>query len=259
MALQIIVCVKSVVVKPPKRNKVDRSAGSIDLNPFDKPAIELAVRLKAQFGGSITALTMGPKSAETALYDAMSMGADRGILLCDPALAGSDTLATSLALSAALKKINDFDLLLFGVRTSDSDTGQVGPQVAELMQLPFVSGLESIEPDGQGFKLIRLIDGFVEEFKAMLPVAMSVHPSAVVPRDSSLSGIEESFEVKPIELIKADELGLDPGVLGEAGSPTRVAGMKKIPKEKKCEFIDGSDTDIAAKLLKVITETGVIS
>ena len=124
--MRIIVSIKSVVTRAPK-GKTVRSAHHCTLNPFDRPAIETALRLKEAHGGTITAVSMGPASAKAALSEAMAMGVDRAVLACDPAFAGGDTLATATTLAAVVTYISPFDLLLFGTRTADSDTGQVGP------------------------------------------------------------------------------------------------------------------------------------
>ena len=142
--MHIIVCIKSVVIDAP-RGKTVRTADTCALNPFDRPALEVALQLKEKHGGSVTVMSMGPPTAETALREALAAGADRAVLLCDPAMAGSDTLATSTALCAGVSGLAPFDLLLFGTRTSDSDTGQVGPQTAVLLDLPMVTGAVRID------------------------------------------------------------------------------------------------------------------
>ena len=116
MKLRIIVCIKSVLLDAPN-GQVIRLPEKCALNPFDRPAIEMALELREKNGGSVTALSMGPEVASLALYEAMAMGVDRSVLISDPALAGSDTLATSRALGAAIMQLKDFDLLLFGTRT----------------------------------------------------------------------------------------------------------------------------------------------
>ena len=125
MEFNIVVCVKSVVLSAPN-GQVERLPESSVLNPFDLPALELALQIREERGGTITAISMGPDSASLALYECISLGIDRALLVTDPALAGSDTLVTSTVLSRTINKIKDIDLVLFGTRTSDSDTGQVG-------------------------------------------------------------------------------------------------------------------------------------
>ena len=120
--MHIIVCIKSVIVEAPK-GKIVRTPDKCAFNPFDRPALEAALQLKADHGGTVSVLSMGPPSAETSLREAMAAGADRAVLLCDPALAGADTLATATTLCAGINHLAPFDLLLFGSRTADSDTG----------------------------------------------------------------------------------------------------------------------------------------
>ena len=129
MSLNIIVCIKSVVTSAPG-GRVVRTSDNCILNPFDRPAIETALKLREDNGGNVTAITMGPETGSIALYEALAMGVDKGVLVTDRAFAGSDTLATSKTLAAAIGKLKPFDLVIFGARSSDSDTGQVGPQTA---------------------------------------------------------------------------------------------------------------------------------
>jgi len=138
-----------------------RSHDSTELNPFDRPVLETALRIKEARGGIVTALSMGPESSISAISEARAMGVDRGVLTCDPALAGSDTLATSTALAAAIGKLAPFDLVLFGTRTSDSDTGQVGPQAALLLGIPLVTQVHSIEHIDSGLYVERTADGLL--------------------------------------------------------------------------------------------------
>ena len=118
--MHIVVCIKSVIINAAGAGVV-RSHESTELNPFDRPVLETALRIREARGGTITALSMGPESSISAISEARAMGVDRGILLSDPALGGSDTLATSLALATGVNKLKPFDLVLFGTRTSDSD------------------------------------------------------------------------------------------------------------------------------------------
>ena len=144
MAFHIITCIKAVATKTPA-NGISRTADTAELNPFDRIALERALALAEERNGTVTVLSMGPESCAFVLYEAMAMGADRGILLSDRRLADSDTLATSTALAAAIEKLAPCDLVIFGTRTADSDTGQVGPQTAVALNLPLVTGVLSYE------------------------------------------------------------------------------------------------------------------
>ena len=257
MGLNIIVCIKSVVTDAPD-GKVVRASETCELNPFDRPAIETALCLRDQTGGEVIALSMGPESAALALYEALSIGVDRAVLITDPALAGSDTLATSTALGAAIKKLTPFDIVLFGARTSDSDTGQVGPQTATLLDLPLVTGAYNTEYQDSKLKVERKIDEFIEEYEISLPCILTIHPSAVSPRDASLMGIETSFEGGQLTRMNIADLGLSSSDVGEVGSPTKVISMRKIKKVRECSFIEGSIEEQADGLIRQLKETGFL-
>ena len=194
----IVVCVKSVLLSAPV-GKAHRSVDSCVLNPFDRTAMEMALRLKAESGAKVTALSMGPDTCAFTLCDAMAMGADQAVLVSDPLLAGSDTHATASTLAAAVKKLSPFDLVLFGVRTADSDTGQVGPQTSVLLDIPMVTWAYDMEAVDAGLRVERRADGFHEMFELCLPAAMTIHPGSVQPRDPDLASIEAAFEKRTLE------------------------------------------------------------
>jgi electron transfer flavoprotein beta subunit len=257
MGLNIIVCIKSVVIDAPD-GKVVRVPEACELNSFDRPAIETALCLRDQTGGEVIALSMGPESAELALYEALSIGVDRAVLVTDSVLAGSDTLATSTTLGAAIKKLTPFDIVIFGARTSDSDTGQVGPQTATLLDLPLVTGVYNVEYQDPKLKVERKIDEFIEEYEISLPGVLTIHPSAVSPRDASLMGIESSFERGTISRMNISDLDLSSRDVGERGSPTKVISMRKVKKIRECSFIEGSIEEQADSLIRELKEAGFL-
>jgi electron transfer flavoprotein beta subunit len=255
--LHIIVCIKSVVVDAP-RGKMVRTADKCALNPFDRPALEVALQLKETHKGSVTVLTMGPPAAETTLREALAVGADRAVLLCDPALAGSDTLATSTALCAGVQRLAPFDLLLFGTRTSDSDTGQVGSQTAVLLDLPMLTGTVKIDGTLDRLTVERKLDGFLEIYDVTPPAALTIHPTAAVPRDPALGDIADAFDEMPMETVSIRQLRLDPSLVGDAGSPTRVLSMKPIKKNRACRWIEGTPAAQADALVRQLVDAGLI-
>ncbi|MBN2419494.1 MAG: electron transfer flavoprotein subunit beta/FixA family protein, partial [Deltaproteobacteria bacterium] len=192
MTINIIVCIKSVVTSAPG-GRVIRTAENCILNPFDRPAIEMALNLREANGGSVTAVTMGPETGSIALHEALAMGVDKGVLVTDRAFAGSDTLATSKTLAAAIEKLKPFDLIFFGARSSDSDTGQVGPQTAVHLNLPILTGVKNIECNDKNIRVDRVIDEFEEIYEMTLPGAVAIHPKAVDARDTALSMVEQAF------------------------------------------------------------------
>ena len=257
MSLNIIVCVKSVVESAPD-GRVVRSPESCNLNPYDRPALEVALNLREAYGGTVTSVSMGPQSAEFALIETMALGVDRSVLICDPALAGSDTFATATALGAAIKKLTPFDFVFFGTRTADSDTGQVGPQTAVLLDLPMVTWVYSIELLDMGFQVERRADGFRDKFGLSSPAMVTVHPGAVQPRDVGLYGIESAFTERKVECWNLKDLGLSADQVGETGSPTQLISLKRTKKVRKCRFLMGSAEDQAEDLAKLFVDTGLV-
>jgi electron transfer flavoprotein beta subunit len=255
--MHIIVCIKSVVTEAPK-GKIVRTADKCAFNPFDRPVLEIALQLKAKHGGSVSVLSMGPPTAETALREALATGADRAMLLCDPALAGADTLATSTALCAGVHYLKPFDLLLFGTRSADSDTGQVGPQTAVLAGIPMVTGAVHIDKTGECFTVERRVDGYLETYELTMPAAFTIDSTAAVPRDAALGGIAEAFDERAIEIVTAEKLDLDPIRVGESGSPTRVRSLKTVKKDRTCQLIDGTPEAQADALVRQLMQAGLI-
>lgn len=261
--MHIIVCIKSVILHAPSGwiesgGGIPRTPEAIEFNPFDRSALEAGLRLREECGGRVTALSMGPQCAAFSLNEAKAMGAGRAVLVCDPALSGSDTLATSTALGAAIKKLAPFDLVVFGTRTADSDTGQVGPQTAVELGLPLVTRACSMERMKDGLRVSRRADGFQEQFEVTLPAALTIDPASSPPRDIPLSGIEDAFGKDEIENWSLSDIGLSPDQVGKEGSGTRVPSMKRVDRQKKCEFISGSEDEQAGELVRRLVERGLI-
>ncbi|MDI6606628.1 MAG: electron transfer flavoprotein subunit beta/FixA family protein, partial [Candidatus Omnitrophota bacterium] len=215
--MNIIVCIKQVpetteVRINPETNTLIREGVKSIINPFDMYAIEEGIRLKEKFGGKVTAITMGPPQAESALREAISMGVDEGILLCDRVFAGSDTWATSYTLSGAIKKIasrdGGFDLIVCGKQASDGDTAQVGPGISMHLDIPQVTYVKKIEkvtfssghcePLTQGgngeaiskkvMRVERLMEEGYEIIEIPLPALLTVVKEINEPRLPSLKG-----------------------------------------------------------------------
>jgi electron transfer flavoprotein beta subunit len=257
MGYHIVVCIKAVMVQAPVQSS-NRSADSLAFNPFDWPALEMALRIKEDRGGTVTALSMGPECSAFVLHEARAMGVDRTVLLSDPALAGSDTLATSTALAGALTGLTPFDLVLFGARTSDSDTGQVGPQTAVQINLPLVTWVNKITWKEEGLLVERRADGFVEEFEVVPPAAFTVDPRAVEARDLDLAGIQRAFEQGHIERWSLADIGLSPKEVGLAGSPTVVISWKRAKRKRTCRFMAGTAEEQVETLLTELTASGAM-
>ncbi|MBU2534708.1 MAG: electron transfer flavoprotein subunit beta/FixA family protein [Chloroflexota bacterium] len=236
--MNIVVCLKQVpgttqVKIDPETNTLIRQGIENIINPFDNYAIEEGVRLRERFGGKVTAISMGPSQAETALREAISLGVDEGILLSDPAFAGADTWATSYTLSAAIRKLGQIDLVICGRQTLDGDTGHVGPQLAEILDFPFVAYVSSIEEvvDG-GMCVRRMIEDGYEVIESPLPAVLTVVKEINTPRLPSLRGIARSKSVV-IPVWGVEEIDIDPDKVGLSGSYTQV--VKIFTPQRVCQ------------------------
>lgn len=212
-----------------ERGRIDRSSAELEINPFDLYALELATRLREILGGRVIAVSMAPPHAEKALRDAIARGADRAILLSDKRFAGADTLATSYTLAMAIRKLGGFRLVLSGEKSVDGDTGQVGPEVAEHLNIPhasFVHRVVDVDEDsitvesdfGDGYYLVRL------RFPALLSVSrpLTFRGESLEPRIPKLSDVLRSRRAR-IEVWSADDVpGINFRRIGLTGSPTRV-------------------------------------
>lgn len=233
--MNIVVCIKQVpdtteIKLDPVKGTLIRDGVPSIMNPDDKGGLEFALRMKDQYGAHVTVITMGPPQAEEILREAYAMGVDRAILLSDRKFGGADTLATSNTIAAALRKL-DYDIIITGRQAIDGDTAQVGPQIAELLDLPQVTYAEQLEYDGKKTFTIKKADedGYqIVEVDA--PCLVTALASGVKPRYMSVRGIVEAYD-REIEVWNFDSIDVDPAKIGLGGSPTRVAksfakGMK---------------------------------
>lgn len=257
MPVHIIVCIKSVVKAAPK-GVAKRTPENSELNPFDRPALEAALQLKESVGGSVTVLTMGPPVSMEVLAEAQAMGVDKAVLISDGALAESDTLVTSKVLAKAIAKLGEFDFIFFGTRTADSDTGQVGPQTAALLNLPFVSRVKEISKEDDHWDVQRIMDAWEERWQVAAPAAVTVDPRAYSPRPVGLVGISKVYGQPDIEQWSLVDLQMDSQAVGLAGSPTRVAALEKIKRKRACEMLEGEPQAQVEDLIARLTNTGII-
>lgn len=257
--MHFVVCIKQVpettdVKIDPCTNTLMREGVPAIVNPFDMYAIEEALRLKEKLGGKVTALSMGPPQAESALREAISMGVDQGILLSDRAFAGSDTWATSYVLAAALKKIADFSVVLCGKQASDGDTAQVGPGIAAHLDLPQITYVRKIEEiDEKHVVAERLLENGYEVIDAPLPCLLTVVKEINEPRLPSLKG---KMAAKRAEIVKwtAADIGADTGKIGLEGSPTKVVKIFTPPPRGGGEILTGEPEDAVTKLVEKLKE-----
>jgi len=261
--MNIVVCLKQVpgttqVKIDPETNTLIRQGIENIINPFDTYAIEEGIRLRERFGGRVTAISMGPPQAEAALREAISLGVDEGILLSDPAFAGADTWATSCTLSMALGKLEPYDLVICGRQTLDGDTGQVGPQLAEVLNLPFIAYVSQIEEIADDhMRVRRMVEDGYEIMESPLPAVLTVVKEINTPRLPSLRGIARSKSAT-IPVWGSKELNADPGKVGLAGSFTRV--MRIFSPQRVCrgEIFQGDVTDQVDCLIGRLKDDGLL-
>ena len=236
MSYKIVVLIKQVPdtqnVGPDAMNAdgtVNRAALPAIFNPEDLKALEMALQVKEQNPGTeITVLTMGPDRAATIIRDALSRGADKGVIISDMRFAGSDTLATSYALACAIKKIGHYDMVFGGRQAIDGDTAQVGPQVAEKLNLPQITYAEKlVSLKGDTITLTRRLDNGVETVEATLPVLVTVTASATDCRYPHAHRLLKYAKAAP-EIWNADAIDPEMERLGLKGSPTKVKKIDNV-------------------------------
>jgi electron transfer flavoprotein beta subunit len=255
--MNIIVCIKQVpetteVRINPETNTLIREGVKAIINPFDMYAIEEGVQLKERFGGKVTVITMGPPQADAALREAISMGADEGILICDRAFAGSDTWATSYTLSGAIKKIGAFDLIICGKQASDGDTAQVGPGISTHLDIPQVTYVKKVEEVKENLMRVeRMMEEGYEVIETPMPALLTVVKEINEPRIPSLKGMMRAKAAK-ITIWGQKDLDLDPQNIGLCGSPTQVVKIFTPPQRSGGQIIKGEAPEIASQLVDLL-------
>ena len=251
--MKIIVCIKQVpntteIKIDPVTNTLKRDGVPSIINPDDKAAIEAALQLKEQCGATVTILTMGPPQAEKALREALAMGADEAFLLTDRAFGGSDTLATSTIIAAAVKKLQP-DLVLCGRQAIDGDTAQVGPQIAEHMGIPqitYAAGI-SYNPENGKLTVKRQFEDRYQTLEVSGLCLVTVLSTMVKPRYMNVWDIVAQ-DAKEIGKITNEDLQLDKAVIGLTGSPTKVKATFTKQLDKTVETLE-LDPEQAAQVI----------
>lgn len=290
--MRIIVPIKQV---PETGNvKMDEETGTIIregseriINPLDLYALEKAIQLKEEVGGTVAAISMGPPAAAEALREAVAMGCDEAVLITDKEFAGSDTWATSIILSESIRHLGDYDLIIAGERATDGDTGQVGPNLAASLDLPlatFIRRMEIISHPGEGdedgsvggtggpgtevsgepagIRVERLIEEGYEELELPLPALVTVVKEITYPRLPTLRGKQRARTLE-IPTLDASTLSIDKTKIGLKGSPTRVVKITK-PKVTRTGRLEGvkdetSLNNAVTSLIRFLQEKGFIS
>lgn len=256
-----VVCIKQVpdtsqIRIDPVTNTLMREGVPSIINPYDNYALEEALRLKDRFGGRVTVISMGPPQAKQALRKALSYGADRAILLSDRAFAGADTLATSYALSQAIRTIGEtdpFDIILCGKQSIDGDTAQVGPGIASrlgLPQLTYVVLIEELDLANREIRVQRKVEMGREVIRATLPVLITVEKDINKLRYASLKSLLAAARHE-IEAWNKDTIKVIADNVGLSGSPTQVKRIFAPPVRPSGEILSNGKASVqdAADLL----------
>jgi len=246
--VKIVVCIKQVpdtteVKIDPQTGTLIRKGIPTIINPDDKSGLEVALKLKDKYKAHITVLTMGPAQAEVALRETLAMGADEAILLSDRKFAGADTWATSCTLAAAINNL-EYDLIICGRQAIDGDTAQVGPQIAEHLQLPQVSYVENLEYVDGRFILKRMFEDRYQKIAVTAPCLITTLKEIAEPRYMSVAGVFDAYE-KEIKQWSLQDITIAEKNLGLKGSPTRVKatqtkGAKSAGKVHEVSAAEGA-------------------
>jgi len=248
--MNILVCIKQV----PGSNKVEvdektgvlkRDGVDSKMNPYDLYALETALRIKEDQGGTVTAMTMGPNQAQAVIKEAFMMGADAGALISDRKFAGADVLATSYTLSQSVKKLGAFDLLICGKQTTDGDTAQVGPEMAEYLNIPHVANVTKIVEYREGAIVVEMdMPNTIEVVAVKYPCLITVEKDIFQPRLPSYKRKMATLD-RPITVLSFKDFeDQDEMKYGLNGSPTQVERIFPPTSNDKREMFRGTSTEV---------------
>jgi electron transfer flavoprotein beta subunit len=266
--LNIIVCVKQVLDPeiPPAKFRLDSGSKRVIppegippvINPYDAQAVELALRLKEKHGGKITVLTVGNEAAGSVVKHALSMGADEGIVLADPAFQDSDSFGIAHILTRAIQRLDSYDLILCGRQAADWDEGLVGTIIAESLALPLVTLVETIEVTEKELRAKRVtLDGY-QVFAVPMPALVTTSNEVGQPRLPSGWGIIAAAR-KQVPVWNAHEINAEPSQIGVSAVRRKLAKLFVPDRERKCEIAQGETTaEAAGKLAERLRQARVI-
>ena len=265
--MKIVVCIKQV----PDTNevKINQETGTLIrdgvksiMNPDDKNALESALQLKDKYGASVSVLSMGPPQAKEILREALSMGADEVFLISDRKFGGSDTWATATIIASAIEKIGDYDIILCGRQAIDGDTAQVGPEIAEFLNIAQITYVKEIELDRDVLKVKRFTENGDYTYEVKTPVLLTAIKELNTPRYPTVRGIIENYgdnSESKIDVISFEDLKVDESQIGLKGSPTNVYKSFVPVKSKSSEIIDGQTVkEITDKLIMKLSEVNLV-
>ncbi len=261
--MHYLVCIKQVpdtseVKLDPVTNALDRRSAPSILNPYDAHAVEAAVKLREKTDGKVTVITMGPPMADAVVKKAVELGADGGVVITDRAFAGADTLATSYALSQAIRKVGEevpVDLIFAGKQAIDGDTAQVGPGIARRLGIPVLTQVDqiiSIDTDKRVVSVRRRSDNGYEVVQSALPCLITVEREINELTYSSLPNMIKAARYNPLVWTTQD-MEVDTNKLGFKGSPTVVSKIFAPPKQSVGELIEGTADVAVGKVIEKLT------
>lgn len=257
--MNIVVCIKQVpdttnVTIDPKTGTLKREGVPSIINPEDKNALQAALDLKAK----VTVLSMGPPQAEEALREALAMGADEAILLSDRKFAGSDTWATANILASAIKKISNYDLIICGRQAIDGDTAQVGPQIAENLNIPQVTYVQKIEVKGEKVILHKEMDQGCGIVETDMPALLTVIKDINSPSYPTLNGIHEAYHKKDIRKWTNEDVKADEKRIGILSSPTMVKKVFAPEAKGQGTILNGPVKEVVSDIVKRLRERELV-
>lgn len=262
--MKILVFVKQVpntddVKLDPKTGNLQREGVQSIMNPLDANAVEAALSLKEQHGGTVAVISMGPPQAEDVLKKALALGCDEAYLLSDRSFGGADTLATSYTLAKAAEKIGNYDLLLFGKNASDGDTAQTGPATAAWLDIPQITLASAALSVSDGWVYADCVhDDEIQHVRAKLPAAVTVCSELNTPRYPTPKNIMKALK-KPRTVWNAAALGADTAATGVNGSPSSTKNVFEPPKRDTATvFFEGSPDEIAVQFADMLEKEHVL-
>ena len=259
--MKCIVCVKQVpdgasVEVDPVTGVLKRDGTQSKLNPYDLYAIEVALELKEICGATVDVITMGPGQAKEALRECMCMGADGAGLLSDRKFAGADVLATSYTIAQGIGKMGTYDLIFCGKQTTDGDTAQVGPEVAQWLEIPHAANVLEIQKPGRDRVTVRMnMDGYEQIQTMALPCLLTIDKDVNTPRLPSYKRERELAEGYLREFSLADLEDREEKHYGLSGSPTQVERIFPPEKNEYRQIFEGTPAELAGKIHQVLKET----
>ncbi len=264
--LNMIICVKPVpdsrywdrLSLDPKTKTLRREGIPVIISPLDKNAIEEALRIKEAQGGKVSVISMGPLNTTEVLAMAYALGVDEAVLLSDRAFAGADTLATAYSLACGIMKQGTFDLVFLGNESLDGSTGQVGPQLAEFLDMPSITRVEKIDfIDDDTMHVKSRIEGGYMVTEVKLPACLAVTKDINLPRLMPVFGALWATE-KQSKVVTANDCAVDMERIGLTGSPTYVPDVANIEMTRKSEILKGDAQEISRQLVEKLRTAGVL-